>query len=88
MSSMNSYRKPLEVPSLVTTQDAKANCPTLADYNEAEPLSYLHMFNCYSLYAYFLLKKLPVGKFKWLESNKISNFEVQKIGTNFDLFGS
>ena len=28
------------------TRYAKANYPTLPDYNEAEPLSYLHMFDC------------------------------------------
>ena len=67
------------------TRYAKANYPTLPDYNEVEPLSYLHMFDCNSLYAYCLSKKLPVGKFRWLEKNEISNFDIENTASNTDL---
>ena len=64
------------------TRYAKANYTTLPDYNETEPLTYLHMFDCNSLYAYCLSKKLPVGKFRWLEKNEISNFDIENTGSN------
>ena len=67
------------------TRYAKANYTTLPDYNETEPLTYLHMFDCNSLYAYCLSKKLPVGKFRWLEKNEISNFDIENTGSNTNL---
>ena len=67
------------------TRYAKANYTTLPDYNETELLTYLHMFDCNSLYAYCLSKKLPVGKFRWLEKNEISNFDIENTGSNTNL---
>ena len=49
----------------------------MTDYNETEPNSYFHMFDCNSLYAYCLSKKLPVGQFTWLTSKEISNFDIK-----------
>ena len=69
------------------TRYAKTNSPTLPDYNEVELLSYLHGPKLPAIHYMPTVcqKKLPVGKFRWLEKNEISNFDIENTASNTDL---
>jgi len=65
--------------SFVSRRHAKANNPSLPDYDPDKPTSYLGYFDANSLYATCMMMALPVGDFRWLSDDEIATFDVTKI---------
>jgi len=65
--------------SFVSRRHARANNPSLPDYDPDKPTSYLGYFDANSLYATCMMMPLPVGDFRWLSDDEIDTFDVTKI---------
>lgn len=60
---------------------ARANEPSLPEYDRDKPISHLTYLNCNSLYATCQTYPLPVGNFKFLTPNEIESFGLFSVGT-------
>ena len=57
-----------------TYQYAKANNKYMTNYDEYKESSHLQYLDANNLYGWEMSQKLPVGDFKWVEKDNISNF--------------
>ena len=64
---------------------ARANHRDHAEYDDREPATYLHMFDCNSLYSYCLCKRLPVGGFRWLQSEEVTQMNIETMPDEGDI---
>jgi len=65
--------------SYVAERYAKANDPSLPDFDPERPISSLLYVDANSLYASSQICELPVGNFRFLTSDEIENFDVMSI---------
>ena len=65
--------------SYVAHRYAKANNPSLPDFDPKLPITELSYWDANSLYAASQMYELPVGKFRFLSSEEIENFDVNSI---------
>ena len=62
--------------SMITHRHAKANNPLMADYNLAEPNSYILYLDANNLYGWAMSQPLPVGEFKWMAEEQLNQFDI------------
>ena len=65
--------------SYVVERYAKANDPSLPDFDPERPITSLRYYDANSLYAYSQTYELPVGNFRFLTPDEIENFDVMSI---------
>jgi len=65
--------------SYVAHRYAKANNPSLPDFDPERPITHLCYFDANSLYATCQTYQLPVGNFRFLTEEEIENFDVNSI---------
>lgn len=74
--------------SMISTRFATANNKYMNEsYDKNKPDSYIIPFDCNNLYGFILKSKLPTGKFKWLDDEKVRNLTVSDI-QNWDPNGT
>lgn len=68
------------------TRHAEANNPDLGNlYDCNKPHSYLIYIDANNLYGYAMCKPIPQKNFKWVNKNKIANFDVFSVPENSDV---
>ena len=68
-----------------TYRYAKANNKYMTNYDKNKESSYLQYLDANNLYGWAMSQKLPVGNFKWVEKDNISNFK-KDYDINSDIF--
>ena len=61
---------------------AKANNKYMKNYDKNEESSYIQYLDANNLYGWAMFKKIPVNKFKWLNSNKINKEFIKNYNEN------
>ena len=58
---------------------AKANNPLLPDYDSQKPTTYIIYLDANNLYGTSQSEPLPVGDFRFLSEEKISDFKLESV---------
>lgn len=66
----------------IVTRYAKANLPTLPDYNPCLPKREMIYLDCRSMYGFALKQPLPVGDYVWLTDAEVKSFDIARQPTH------
>ena len=70
---------------VIVKRFAKANNPYLGSkYDPTKPTSYIIYWDANNLYGYAMSVPLPVGNYKWLTEEEISDFTTDKIKNMYE----
>jgi len=65
--------------SYISHRYAKANVPSMLDYNPNETTAFLAYWDCNSLYATYQTYSLPIGDFRFLTDEEIDSFDINSV---------
>lgn len=70
--------------SMITKKYAKANNPSVDDYDSSRPTNYLMYLDANNLYGWAMSQKLPVDQFEWLSDDEVNNLDVMQVADDAD----
>ena len=70
--------------SVITKKWAKANNPSMDDYNESEPTSYNMYLDANNLYGWAMSQPMPVDSFEWMSEDELKGLDVTSLSDTAD----
>ena len=70
--------------AVISHRHAKANLPSLPDYDYTKPKEHLIYWDANNLYGWAMSQPLPISDFKWMTEEDIQQLDVQTIPDTSD----